>query len=306
LEQPPTVSPFSGSSIKPSLTPFSNCIYLKLYIGTKWAEKLLTDIISKLVKELRKKEIINKWFFIRYNDPQAHIRLRFFIKDGSHGTSIDIIGKWLKNYIHHELIWDIQLGTYQRELERYGYSTMEDCEDYFCNDSELVLKLLPHFKKLKDADKIALVIFYMNTLFKQFSLSDLSIVSLCKSQLDAFSREFNLEDNKQFRMRLSSEYREQSNILKDIFSSGISLSAELNMCRILIERSFYKSKKNIHSITNKIIGNSNAERKIISSLIHMFINRLFDYDQRYKELVIYYMISKYYDSYKARKQHAEE
>jgi len=42
-------------------------LYYKIYCGARTADMLLTDMIAPLVAELKKQELIEKWFFIRYN-----------------------------------------------------------------------------------------------------------------------------------------------------------------------------------------------------------------------------------------------
>lgn len=59
----------------------SEWLYYKFYCGVKTADKLLTEVIKPLTEELQTKQLIDKFFFIRYTDPDLHIRLRFHLID---------------------------------------------------------------------------------------------------------------------------------------------------------------------------------------------------------------------------------
>ncbi|OQY05888.1 MAG: hypothetical protein B6I20_00340 [Bacteroidetes bacterium 4572_117] len=56
-------------------------VYFKIYTGYKTADLVLTDAINPLAKELLEEEIIDKWFFIRYSDPDFNLRLRYRLTD---------------------------------------------------------------------------------------------------------------------------------------------------------------------------------------------------------------------------------
>ena len=51
-------------------------LYYKLYCGVRISDSLLTDLVLPLVIKLTTESLIEKWFFIRYSDPENHIRLR--------------------------------------------------------------------------------------------------------------------------------------------------------------------------------------------------------------------------------------
>ena len=76
----------------------SNWLYFKIYTGYKTADFLLTDIIHPIVQNLQRQNLISHWFFIRYNDPDFHIRIRFYISDTQQINKIlAILEKSLRN-----------------------------------------------------------------------------------------------------------------------------------------------------------------------------------------------------------------
>ena len=52
-------------------------LYYKIYCGNRTSDTILIDVIKPLTESLLKEKIIDKWFFIRYSDPENHLRVRF-------------------------------------------------------------------------------------------------------------------------------------------------------------------------------------------------------------------------------------
>jgi len=68
--------------------PGSEWVYFKLYTGTKTADMILKNEIYEYVNGLLKNDSINQWFFIRYSDPDFHLRLRLHLKKARDFTCI--------------------------------------------------------------------------------------------------------------------------------------------------------------------------------------------------------------------------
>ena len=56
-------------------------LYYKIYTGAKTADNILIDVIKPIAQTLFDEQVIDKWFFIRYSDPDFHIRVRFHCVD---------------------------------------------------------------------------------------------------------------------------------------------------------------------------------------------------------------------------------
>src|SRR5262249_21929470 len=73
-------SPQKADAILPrddrTFLPGGEWFYAKLYGGTATADRLLRDEIAPFVGELLEEGVIDRWFFIRYTDPNPHLRLR--------------------------------------------------------------------------------------------------------------------------------------------------------------------------------------------------------------------------------------
>ncbi len=129
--------------IQRTFIPGENWLYFKIYSGPKTADTILAEDIKPLVEKMSSVNIINKWFFIRYSDPKLHIRVRFYLSKTDYlNHVISLMNSSMKPYVQNNLIWKIQLDTYEREIERYGENTIDLIENLFCYDSNMHLDLL--------------------------------------------------------------------------------------------------------------------------------------------------------------------
>jgi thiopeptide-type bacteriocin biosynthesis protein len=127
-----------------SFLPGSEWLYAKLYTGTATADGLLRDTVGPLVRDALTSGAADGWFFLRFNDPDWHLRVRL------HGDPARLAGEVLPA-LHAAAereraagrLWRLELGTYEREIERYGGDAgTAACEAIFHADSETVLALL--------------------------------------------------------------------------------------------------------------------------------------------------------------------
>jgi thiopeptide-type bacteriocin biosynthesis protein len=126
--------------------PGTDWLYANLYGSISAADRVLVDYLAPLVAALRESDLIDRWFFVRYADPAAHLRVRF------HGRPGDLLGDVLPALsdatapaLAKGLLYRISLDTYEREVERYGGSQgVELMEQAAEADSEAVIELLGH------------------------------------------------------------------------------------------------------------------------------------------------------------------
>ena len=128
----------------------SEWLYYKLYCGEQSADKILIELIFPLVQSLKQQGLIDYWFFIRYYDPNGHLRFRLHLPDIEKiGSVIGIVYLALQPFKDSGYLWKIQTCTYQRELERYGRDAIELSERLFHCDSIIVIQQLLAHPKLR-------------------------------------------------------------------------------------------------------------------------------------------------------------
>lgn len=282
----------------------SEWLYYKFYCGVKTADKLLSETIKPLAEELTAKGWINKFFFIRYSDPDLHIRLRF------HTDNPDIIGKIITTvhrYVqpHQELgmITKIQMDTYTRELERYGEESMEAAESFFHTDSITTLNLLD-LTDGEEGEQIRwqFALRSIDELLDTFSYDPAGKLQLLESLKEGFTMEHG--GGKELKLQLDNKFRNVRKLVEDILNRSLDPEREILP---LIELLDWK-KEQLAPVAKTIRDLKDAERlqvplnDLMGSYIHMMLNRIFKSRQRTFEMVIYDLLYRYYKSMLARKK----
>lgn len=273
------LSPPQKKITQKTFAPGDEWLYTKVYCSTKMANKLLVDIILPLANSLLEKQMITKWFFIRYNDPSYHIRLRFLIKNDNLGNVLKELHSILKRYIDTGKISTMQIDTYNRELERYPLINYELTESLFFFDSELVIGFL---QEKKETSMFALE--GVDRFLDDFGLDLLQKIELTNYWQSAFKMEFRVE--KANIEAFKNKYR--------------SLREDIEHCFSKSSREKYNSLFEIRSAHTKMLAQAMAEEskeQVLSQLnsyIHMFLNRLFSVNPRKNEMVVYDLLHQYY------------
>lgn len=278
-------------AIKRTFIPGSQWLYFKIYSGPTTATKLLTEVILPLTQNLLEKNIIQHWFFIRYADPDTHLRIRFWCEDKNNiNEVISALQQKTQPYIDQELVWKLQIDTYQRELERYGENTMEVSEKLFFRDSEIIINAL---NLVEDKQlKLFFVLKSIDKLLEDFGLTIKDKSQLVKNNGDAFKREFHAD--KKLKKQLDIKYRNQRGQLEEFMSLEKHeeyqplldlISYRSEQIQLHIEFIFKLQKDKTLQVTCE---------NLLSSYIHMHINRFFDTRQRLYEMVCYDFLDRYY------------
>ena len=267
----------------------SEWLYYKIYTGVKTTDLILLEKLQPVILQLKKRNIIKQWFFIRYKDTDEHFRIRFLIeKPNNLAKVIKAFYTVMNELLQNNLVWKIQTDTYKREFERYGEITIEDSEFLFWNDSEMMLEYLS-IKKTFPKQEMALLFSFasIDSFLNTFSLFNLDKYNLMNSLQHSFKEEFNAD--KKLKKELDKEYRELSNEL-EYFVSG-NAKKDFPYFFEIIEKKQIQIIEKVLEIKNKIEIPIND---FISSHIHMMLNRQYTSKQRMYELIIYDHLYRYY------------
>lgn len=282
--------------IKRTFIPGSEWIYFKIYAGSKTLDNILLQDISYIVNKLNKLKVIEKWFFIRYADPDSHIRVRFFINAPKYiGEVISLLHTRLGYLVKSNSIWKIQLDTYNRELERYGYDLIEDSESIFCQDSECILEILKLIKQFQNENyRWMTALIMIDSLLSDFFLNLESKFRLMETVSNSFMLEFgfNKFNSKQF----NSKFREKKYIIESVLNNEIKDENFHKLSKYVTKRS-----KSLEPMVKQLQIKLARQRdfqleNLLQSYIHMMLNRLFMSKNRVHELVLYDFMRRYYIS----------
>ena len=266
--------------------PGSEWIYFKIYTGVKTSDIILLEVLKQLIEEFKSEKLIQKWFFIRYNDPKPHLRIRFNITiPNKYYILLHKISSLFGEYLNSGEISNIVIDTYKRELERYGESSIEYAEELFFRSSELILNFLEY----DDEEKIMVALLYIDCILSELGLSNEEKTNWIKNFDNAFKTEFNADKNLNNQLKrkyidFQPKYFEfiKSNEFKDIRNL---ITNNISDIHIVIEKILELEKKECLNV---------EMRDYFQSIFHMHINRLFVSNQRLFEMIIYDYMLRFY------------
>jgi thiopeptide-type bacteriocin biosynthesis protein len=250
--------------------PGGEWIYAKAYCG----EQTLDEVLAKCVEELKvlgEGGIIDNWFYLRYADPDPHLRLRIKGNPRVLQERVQVrINSVLRGLLDEGLVWKIQYDTYRRELGRYGGNRGTDiAERIFGVDSQMAAEVMSlcsaRWTELRAPIAIGIV---LSTLMDcGLSLSQrLALLNVCVGK-----------DDKATRQRRSLAYRDaKSRILQVLLepeceeqsSDDLTEVRQALRRRSIAAREFY-SPWLIECDRCKV-----PRDQAIRSMLHMSLNRL--------------------------------
>jgi thiopeptide-type bacteriocin biosynthesis protein len=301
----------SSSTFIPYLSPFvrrfppgSEWVYVKLYTGTATADRVLCDVVRLLVEQLMDVGAVDQWFFIRYGDPEWHLRLRFHgVPEKVHAEVVPALESRINPLLEDGRIWRVQFDTYEREVERYGGAEgVVLAERLFHADSDATLEIV---EMLEPGDAGAderwrLAVCGIDRLLADFGFDLKSKCVILKQARESFAKEFNADKN--LRVQLSEKFRKERKSLEALL--GLSPDSEH-----VLAPGFEVFRRRSEKLTPIVAEFKLCERErrlsaslaeLMSSYIHMHANRLLRSAQRQQELVIYDLLTRLYESQAAR------
>ncbi|PYV43187.1 MAG: Lanthionine biosynthesis protein LanB, partial [Acidobacteria bacterium] len=105
---------------------------------------MLRDVVTPLTEALGQSGAADSWFFIRYGDPDWHLRLRLHgVPERLQAEALPALQAAVAPLLKEGQIWRMQFDTYEREVERYGGTEgIQLAERLFHVDSEAVLEIM--------------------------------------------------------------------------------------------------------------------------------------------------------------------
>lgn len=272
----------------------SEWIYYKIYIGSNTANSFLIAL-NQAIQTLMEQDCIATFFFIRYADPDFHLRIRFKVNDKAYLSSVitlmhEVITPFFQNYA----IYKVQTDTYTREIERYGKSTIEASEELFYVDSQLVLDQLNEDEDINDRGvwfkALKVVDIYLNAF--DFSLEQKT--SFIKTLAVGFSHEFPMHTSG--KKQLALKYRTNRVKIEQVFEEelGDNLLSHANRLQHIAQR-----------IREKVNFNQEVIEDLLGSYLHMHCNRFFSNKPRMNEWLVYDFLAIYYKSEWAKRKKCE-
>lgn len=272
--------------------PGDTWLYIKLYMNENLSDTVIRLLFHKLYSY--KKNI--SCFFIRYNDPDFHLRFRFLIPSKTiYSDFFIIITDYINKLYEDKYIGKVQVESYERELNRYCILPIDLTEQHFCLESEFIYKYLCYNEKNENRLFKHELAFFIINKYIEFTNIDLSSIIYYFRQLSlAYKNEFGFNE---FNSKsINSMYRKNKELVeKSIEGSNLKIDSDIS--NLLND---YISSSSLYFKKIALKQNDINFSEHLFSVIHMFINRLFSTKNRLHELIIYDFFLRYYQSLKAR------
>ena len=283
-----------NNTVKRTFTVGDDWIYFKIYLGAESADGLLAMGILPMVQKMKAIDIVEKFHFLRFRDRNFHIRLRLKLKDKRHYQDIiSMFHSVIQKYMDEKIIYNIQIDTYKRELERYGYNTIDCVESVFDIDSMTTLHMIAHDNNRFGSftSRTFATIYSLDSLLNSFGIAKADEkMRLMNALQNEFHKDFKF--GKHLKIQLDKKFRNMSEDIKTVLESdseGSSLLCDKHLDLIRLRES---------AIANVMKDLTVEDRSTlfskIGSFIHIHIFRIIKDRFHFHELTIYYILFKYY------------
>ena len=279
--------------------PGSEWLYFKLYCTPTSSDGLLVDVIKPITEKLFEEDLIDSWFFVRYKDVDHHLRLRLHLTSSKNfGQVTSICSAILESTTSRRLIWKVQIEQYDRELERYGETFIEQSEKLFYHSSTAVMSFIAAtVHNHDDLLRPVWCILSIDILLDDFALTLAEKLQIIRELSSGFKSEFKL--TKQSQSQLNVKYRHVRREIESVLQGN----QDSILSQVLAMRSTQIARIADEFFEKRNSGNSAANLSdLLKSYIHMEVNRGIPMSQRLHELVIYDFMDRYYISKMAKLQ----
>jgi thiopeptide-type bacteriocin biosynthesis protein len=294
----------SATSVTRRFPPGSEWLYLKLFTGTATADQVLRRIAAVLRWALTAGGA-DQWFFIRYGDPDWHLRLRIHGAPGRllHET-LPLLTRVTAPLLGTGQLWRVQLDTYEREVERYGGEAgIGLAERVFYADSEAALAIVRQLTGDAGAElRWRAALRGIDLLFDDLGLTLEQKREIAQRAQRGYGREFGADGA--FQHEISRRYRRERASVEALLDPHREAPAELAACI----QALHQRSAALAPVMRDLRAAADAGRLTVDvpalamSLAHMHVNRMLRSAQRAQELVLYELLGRAYSSQAARRR----
>jgi thiopeptide-type bacteriocin biosynthesis protein len=257
---------YTDSRLVRTHPPGSEWLFVKLYGPRNLEEDLISGSMLTFANNVVASGLADSWFYVRYSDPDPHLRLRF------HGQperlTSQLFGQvceWARSLMADELCIKYVFDTYEQEIERFGGSDgMAAAEALFAADSRFSAELIrlsranhwPH-------DRTALVAVSIDQLLGGLGLDEADRLRWYRDQTTAGPD-------------TGAEYRQRKNVLRSLL--GRPISEDLGADRLV--RVFETAQTALIPIGQRfreLARRGDLKQSLdtlCSSFVHLHVNRL--------------------------------
>jgi thiopeptide-type bacteriocin biosynthesis protein len=283
--------------------PGSEWLYVKLYAGAANVDRVLVNLKRSLFTGVIANSLADMWFFVRYADPEWHLRLRLHGEpNGLWEELFPRLSAIGQDFLGAGLIWRLQLDTYEPECVRYGGKEAPTLsEELFCHDSEAATAIIATVagdERLGDRWRLAVV--GVDRLLDDLGFALDEKCEWSAKQRDAFAVGFRIDGD--LKQDLSARYRKERPLLEELLGpmpsglDGGQPGVEV-FCRRSEQLRPLGQRLRVLESSGML---TNSIRELAGSYAHMHANRMLRSAHRAQEFVIYDFLLRWYRSRLAR------
>lgn len=270
-------------AVRRRFPPGSEWLSASLYLGSALIDSVLLAEIGPLAGELVQSGVADRWFFVRFGDPDWHLRVRFH---GEPATLRSDVQPALERAAG--LGWRLRFDTYEREVERYGGPEgIELAERIFHVDSEAALDVLQGLGRGEEDRRWRVALLGIDALLSDFGLDLEAKLAFAKRQRGGLARERRVDGRT--REGIGKRFRRERQGLESLLASSgnDAFARRSERLRPLIAE--FRSLEETGRLTASL-------EEAAGGFVHMHLNRMLQSAHRKQELVLYDFLARLYRS----------
>lgn len=293
--------------VRRAFVPGSEWLAVELYTGVSTADRVLRRVAGPLARQATESGAADGWFFVRFDDPHRHLRLRFHGDPRRlRGEVLPALERAVAPLMAGGEVWRWRLATYEREVERYGGAAgIELAERVAHVDSEAVLAILDRLAGAGDPGvrwRLALV--GMDLLLADLGWPPAARLGLVEELRRSRARELGLDLSPAGRLRrqLADRWRRERRALAAVGAAREDRRHPLAPALAALERRSLGLRPLAAELRRRgdegLLGR--APQDLAADFVHMFCNRLLESEGFRHELVLYDFLGRHLRSRTAR------
>jgi lantibiotic biosynthesis protein len=288
----------------PVALPGSEWLYLRVYGSCSFADAVLTETIAPLTAEMREAGATDGWFYLRYRDPDHHLRIRFHgPPERLTGQLLPLLSARLQPLLASQQLWRVDLGTYERETSRYGgREGLAISEQMFCIDSQACIDVLALLDGSDPDASWRLALLGMDRLLGDFGLTGDDRLALVERAAAAYAAEYRADAV--LSRAVGPRFRRERDGLEHLLDPVRQSSHDYAPALEVFERRSQQLAPLIDRLRTGCQSGAitTSLHTLVRDHIHMFVNRMLAHSPREQEAVLYELLARIERSRKARGQ----
>ena len=285
-----------------TIPPGSAWLYYKIYSRPSDANRLLADLTRGLVRRSMDDGSVKGWFFLRYSDPDPHVRIRFRCHTGRLAEMFERSNAVLSSRVEADIVDRFEIATYDREIERYGGTEgLTISEEVFCADSVCSVALI---EEQQDNSWWNLATSLIH-LVRDLRVSAHHAAKLLSDMRDQYQRNHFGGVDRPFRRSLAQVHRDSRYDIERRISDPDRALKQMSQASSVAIRHRAEEIRPLICRLRRLAAQKRLScdyDAIVGSYIHMHVNRCTPIHQQLVEVTLYDTLARAYTSIGMRRR----